>query len=155
SADANTQYSHEANSCHNWSLFFFSGTVCLRYPFYLNDGTSSSQSTLAWVCNASCNAGSSGSGGIADLDPIHNSPISVLYSLAEITTLLPPPFHLGTSQLTYVNPTMATFNNKLYVGWTGTDTHLNLMSSSDGVNFDDTFTISDTSIQGPSLAGFN
>jgi hypothetical protein len=88
-ADSNTQYSHEANSCG----VFFGINGCLASPFYLNDDSTSQ--TAAWICLATCNAGTSGSGGIADvhvangLTPLAAQPAP--HSLSEILSLLPMP----------------------------------------------------------------
>jgi Putative serine esterase (DUF676) len=143
-ADTTTEYSHEANICGTFVLNIFG---CMASPYYLNDGTPNSQTVKVWICTQNCTSN------IADMTANGNG--TAPHSLAEIVALLPPPFHLGTSQSTFVSPSMATFNNQLYVGWAGTDTHLNLMSSSNGTSFGNVITMSDTSGQGPSLAGFN
>jgi hypothetical protein len=52
-------------------------------------------------------------------------------------------------------PALATFNNQLVLGWTGTDGHLNVISSSDGRNFGGKVTLSDTGSDGPALAAGN
>jgi len=55
------------------------------------------------------------------------------------------------------NPTPAStvFNGRLYLAWTAADGHLNVISSTDGVNFTNKVTLGDTSNVGPALAGFN
>jgi hypothetical protein len=56
-------------------------------------------------------------------------------------------------------PALASFNNKLYLAWTGTDKagDLNVMSSPDGETFEvqNKKTLGDTGRSGPALASFN
>lgn len=44
-------------------------------------------------------------------------------------------------------------SNRMYLGWTGTDTHLNLLSTTNGASFDTKVTLGDTSNLAPTLAG--
>lgn len=51
---------------------------------------------------------------------------------------------------------LASFNGRLYAAWTGTDStgHLNVMSSTDGVNWTSPTTLSDTSPTTPAMVAF-
>jgi hypothetical protein len=105
SADPNTQYSHEANTCFTVPLLIydpFSGTWtsqtvqrCLSSPYYLNDATPG-QNTKAWICQSACAAGANGIGGIDDVHVVDSNGVpmsgqSANFSLSEILSLLPPP----------------------------------------------------------------
>lgn len=64
------------------------------------------------------------------------------------------------SQNSVTGPALAVFNGKLYMAWTGTDNpnHLNVASTSDGINFTAPVTLpgnSSVSWAGPGLAAFN
>lgn len=54
-------------------------------------------------------------------------------------------------------PSLAVFNNRIYIAWTGTDNQLNVMSSPDGVtwNEDTHARLGQFTVWGPSLAVFN
>jgi hypothetical protein len=82
-ANSGTQYSHEANSC---SIL----NICLASPFFLNDNNPAQ--TQAWICPSACNAGSTGSGGTADVDIADSGKVQgALHGLPELLALLPPP----------------------------------------------------------------
>ncbi len=64
----------------------------------------------------------------------------------------------GVTQTTIARPTIAGFNGKLYIAWTGTDSahHLNIASSSDGINFGSHQVIEENfSFTSPYLTVFN
>jgi surface antigen len=76
-----TQYEHEAGMCFAIPL---GPTACTKAPFYLNDGSTSTNA--AFVCLSSCNATSD----FSDLNLAH--PVTGFrHSLAEIAHLLVPP----------------------------------------------------------------
>jgi hypothetical protein len=54
------------------------------------------------------------------------------------------------------NPALANFDDRLFLAWTGTDDahHLNIMSSADGITFENKQTLVETSIAGPALGVF-
>src|SRR3954454_9149604 len=53
-------------------------------------------------------------------------------------------------------PAVASFNGKIYIAWTGTDSghHLNVESSSDSTYFSNKVTLPESSIAAPALAVF-
>jgi hypothetical protein len=60
------------------------------------------------------------------------------------------------AQTTFWQPALAAFNGKLYLAFAGTDRQLNVMSSTDGLNFGTPVVIPNNSSQvGPGLAAFN
>jgi hypothetical protein len=56
---------------------------------------------------------------------------------------------------TELAPSIAYFNNQLYIAWTGTDGRLNIMSSPDGITFGNKVTLEEKSKTGPSIASSN
>jgi len=59
-------------------------------------------------------------------------------------------------ETSFWQPALAAFNGKLYLAFAGTDRQLNVMSSTDGLNFGAPVVIPNNSSQvGPGLAGFN
>jgi hypothetical protein len=62
---------------------------------------------------------------------------------------------LGVATTPDRTPAATVFNGRLYLGWTGTDGHLNVICSADGVHFANKVTLGDTSNVGPTLAAFN
>ena len=53
------------------------------------------------------------------------------------------------------SPPLTVFDGKLYLTWTGVDQHLNVMSSSDGKNFENKVTLGERSlVGGPALAAY-
>lgn len=59
------------------------------------------------------------------------------------------------SQTSHFRPSIAAWNNQLYIAWTGTNGLLNIASASDGAHFSNIKTFSDSSILAPSLTVFN
>src|SRR5262249_41068444 len=51
-------------------------------------------------------------------------------------------------------PTLAAFGGRLYLAWTGTDSHLNVESSTNGMMFSRKVTLGETSHASPALAAF-
>jgi hypothetical protein len=62
---------------------------------------------------------------------------------------------LGVALTPDMTPAATVFNGRLYLAWTGTDGHLNVICSADGVHFTNKVTLPDTSHSGPTLAAFN
>jgi hypothetical protein len=127
--DVSSAYSHEANSC----TVILGVLGCLANPYFLNDGPAPSQSVLAYVCSGytkcthgqagcstNCTYGQAGGGGMADMavfdssgNPLPGQPI--LYSLAEIVSLLP------TTLPTIAAASVATGTNPWQVSVTGSN----------------------------------
>lgn len=65
-----------------------------------------------------------------------------------------PMSYIGNSNLA---PAIATFNGRLYMAWIGTDANhrINLMSSTDGLNFNNHVVLADNSNHAPALVAFN
>lgn len=49
-------------------------------------------------------------------------------------------------------PALASYNGRVWVAWTGADRRLNVMSSTDGVLFDNKLTLNERSSTQPSIA---
>jgi hypothetical protein len=54
-----------------------------------------------------------------------------------------------------LTPAATVFDSRLYLAWTDTNGHLNVISSADGVHFTSKVTLADTSNTGPTLAAFD
>jgi hypothetical protein len=65
-----------------------------------------------------------------------------------------PSSKITLQETSVMGPALAVLDNKLYLGWTGTDTRLNTLLSTDGKNFGGKQTLSETSFQSPALIAF-
>jgi len=79
----------------------------------------------------------------------------VEYELEFTIEELPVPTGEGPlAETSESGPALTTFNDRLYIAWAGTDGRLNVMSSSDGVNFSGKVTLSEFSFVAPALTLF-
>lgn len=206
-ADASTQYEHEANLCLNPTSNL---AYCLSAPFFLNDGAPDSSLTQAWICTTACTNHDMTM--FLDMGIGNGASVSTWHSLAVITWLLAPsthwnsghsvktgtnpgltpfqgnlwacwvdsssPFHINVGKLTgataaqTVNPqtsfsfitsltdtsnlgcSLASFQGRLYVAFTGTNNAISIVSSIDGSNWDRRVQSPNTSSASPQLAVF-
>jgi hypothetical protein len=67
-------------------------------------------------------------------------------------TLPETSYIVSGKQVVELSPALASFGGRLYIAWTGTNMHLNVESSANGMTFGNKVTLGDTSDAAPALA---
>jgi hypothetical protein len=73
-------------------------------------------------------------------------------TLGNKVTLPETSYIVSGKQVVELSPALASFGGRLYIAWTGTNMHLNVESSADGMRFGNKVTLGETSDAAPALA---